>query len=177
MITPAPTRGYTLLELIVSIGIFSIIMLAVTGAYLTLINLERKARAVSDLNSNLAFTIDGMSRTVRTGKNYACPSGGNGTCSELSFTDSQNQQVTYLLKSDGSIGQCIGGVSCTSSNATSLTDPRITIETLTFYVRGVGADDAQPRVTFTVRGGIQTEATKRTNFTIQGAASQRLIDL
>lgn len=171
-------RGYTLLELIVSIGLFSLAMLLVMGAYLMLISFDRRARATNELVTNLNFALESMSRNVRTGTQYSCNSSGNGTCSQLSFRDSQNQQVTYLLRSDGTLGQCSGTSSCTSASASSITDPRITVSTLTFYVRGVGTGDGvQPQVTFTIKGSMPTDPGKTSDFVIQTGATQRLIDL
>ncbi|KND47031.1 MAG: putative Type IV pilus pilin [Parcubacteria bacterium C7867-004] len=170
-------QGYTLLELIVSVGIFSMVMLIVTGAYLALISLDRKARAVNDLSSNFSFALDGMTRSIRTGKNFACVGGGDGTCSQMSFRDPDNNTVTYLLKTSGSIGQCTSGV-CSDTSAVALTDPRIRIDALTFYIRGSSiSDEVQPQVIITIRGNILTEVGKQTNFAVQAAATQRLIDI
>lgn len=177
MTTSIPSRGYTLLELIVSIGLFSLVMLVVTSSYLSLLSMDRRARATNELVSNLSFAVESMMRNVRTGTNYSCGS-GNGTCSQLSFRDSQNQTFTYLLRSDGTIGQCTGVGGCSQTTATQITDPRITITNLTFYVRGVGTGDAtQPQVTVSIRGTMPTDQGRTTDFTIQTGATQRLIDI
>lgn len=178
--------GYTLLELIVSVAIFSMVMLVITGAYLTLISLDRKARGLNELAANLSFTVDSMTRAVRTGNTYSCNGGGNGTCTctssnystcAFSFKDNQNRTVTYRLKSDGTVGQCID-TGCSDSTAVSLTDTKIDIAALTFYVRGVGTSDSvQPQVTFTIRGDLSTEPGKTASFTIQSAATQRIIEI
>jgi prepilin-type N-terminal cleavage/methylation domain-containing protein len=169
-------RGYTLLELIVSIGIFSMVMLVVIGAYLTLISYDRQARATNDLTANLSFAIESMMRNIRTGRDYSCGA-GNGTCSQFSFTDSQDQQITYKVKTDGSLGQCTG--TCTTdAQAVALSSPSITIQTLTFIVRGVGTgDNIQPQVMAIVKGTMGTDAGKTTAFVIQTGATQRAIDI
>lgn len=175
-------RGYSLLELIVSLGIFSMVMLVVTGAYITLISLDRQARANNQLAASLSFAIESMARSMRTGTSYACNANASApNCSSggasISFLDSQNQTITYRLKSDGSIGQCTGGL-CTDATAVSLTDPRIDIDTIRFYVRGVGVGDAvQPNVTFAIAGTMTTEGGESTSFSIQTGATQRLIEL
>lgn len=177
----APQRGYTLLELIVSLGIFSVVMLVVTGAYLTLIALDRQARANNQLSTSLSFAIESMARSIRTGTEYdpgiayaACGQGGSRS---ISFTDSQSQEISYILKGDNTIGQCTGST-CTDSNAAPLTDPRISITSLCFYVRGVGTgDDRQPQVTFTVSGTMRTDSGDVSEFSVQSSATQRVIDL
>lgn len=177
-ITPkSQVRGYTLLEMIVSVGIFSIVMLIVTGAYLTLISLDRKARATNQLVSNLSFAIESMTRSIRTGSTYSCNGAGNGTCSRFSFVDSQGRTVTYLLKSDGSIGQCTSGT-CVDATAIALTDPKITLSALTFYVRGVGTSDTiEPQVTISLRGTLESDPGKTTDFAIQSSATQRFLEI
>lgn len=170
-------RGYSLLELIVSVGLFSLVMLVVMGAYLSLISMDRRARATNELVTNLSFAVESMMRNVRTGSTYSCGS-GNGTCTQFSFRDSANQNFTYLLRSDGTIGQCSGVGGCSQTTATQLTDPRITITTLNFYVRGVGTgDEVQPQVTVSISGTMPTDQGKTVDFTIQTGATQRLIDI
>ena len=184
MITSPSSRGYSLLELIVSLGIFSMVMLVVMGAYVTLISLDRQARANNQLAASLSFAVESMARSMRTGTEYDCNGGGTPfTCSgtgggSISFLDSQGQTITYIQKSDGSIGQCTGTSGCLDNNAVSLTDRRINITSLRFYVRGVGInDDMQPNVTFVVAGTMATEAGEVSTFSIQTGATQRLIEL
>lgn len=180
----ASHRGFTLVELIVSIGLLSVVIVVAMSAYLSLISLDRKARATNDLMTNLSFAVEAMRRSIRTGTNYDCGGiGGIANCvngaSSFSFIDENNQTVTFLLKSDGTVGTCVNTGVCTPSSATTITDPRIRVSNLTFYTQGAGTGDGlQPRVIFTVSGTI-TPDTKSApiSFTIEGGATQRLIDL
>lgn len=183
-----PQRGYTLLELIVSVGLFSVVMLVVMGAYVALISLDRQSRAQNQLAASLSFAVESMARNLRTGTQYDCGAvGGTLNCTgnpgpdRMTFVDSQNQTITYIKKNDGSIGQCIGTGSCLDANAVSLTDRRITISSLQFFVRGVGTTGTdqylQPTVTFSIKGTMVTDAGETTSFTIQTSATQRLIEL
>lgn len=185
MTTHPLQRGFTLVEMIVSLGLFSIVMLVSIGAYLIVVSTDRRARTTNDLSTSLAFAIENMSRTIRTGTDYQCGGTGGTNCwptgnSTLTLTSDRGQTVTYLLKSDGTIGQCTSSP-CTSSTATSISDPRIAISSLTFFVQGVGTtDQTQPRVTFLVKGSItpdQTASTTPVTFSIQSTAAQRLLDI
>lgn len=177
VITPRLSRGFTLVEIIVSVGLFSVVMLVATSAYLSIITLDKEGRATNELVANLHFTIESMVRNVRTGVSYTCAGAGNGTCSQLSFTDASGQPTTYLLKSDGTLGQCVTG-SCTSVTAVSLTDSRITITNLLFNVRGVGSGDSvQPQVLMSIQGTMPSSSNRSVNFTLQTTAAQRFLEL
>lgn len=185
MMRTSTQRGFTLVEMIVSIGLFSIVMLVSVGAYLIIVSSDRRARTTNDLSTSLSFAIESMGRTIRTGTNYQCGGSGGTNCwptgqSILTLKDDKNQDVTYLLKADGTIGACTS-LPCTSSNATSITDPRIAVSSLTFFVQGVGtSDQTQPRVTFLVKGSIIPDARSTTTpitFSIQNTAAQRALDL
>lgn len=192
MTTNPIQRGYTLLELIVSLGIFSVVILVVMGAYITLISLDRQARANSQLATTLSFAVESMARSLRTGSEYVCngntgspncPNGGTSisfcldgrTCRDGDADEAY--LVTYFLRSNGTIGQCFGRL-CTDSSSEPLTDTRITVDTLRFYVRGVGSGDGvQPQVTFVLAGSMATDQGKETDFNIQTGATQRLLEL
>lgn len=184
-------RGFTLVELIISVGLFALVMLVATGAYFSLISLDRKARATNQVVGSLSFAVDTMARGVRTGTNYQCLNGtpdayGNsttGTCTSFSYTDTVlGSTVTYILKTNGTIGRCEGAGGCTDALASSLTDTNITIQSLAFYVRGVGTAAAptwamQPNVMFVIKGTMSSGSGGQTvPFSIQESATQRLID-
>ncbi len=170
-------RGYTLLEMIVSVGIFSIVMLTATGAYLKLIDLDRQARSTNELVTNLSFAVDSMARSARTGTDYRCNKTGTNCTGGTSFryTDADGRQVDYEV-SNGRIIETIGGT------VIPLTDPRITITTLNFHVRGVGTSEScgarvQPQVIFTVQGSMITGQGRTVTFSVESAATERLLEL
>ena len=177
-------RGYTLLELIVSVALFTIVVTIAISTYLQMISLNRKARATNDLVSNLSYTLESIGRTIRTGKEYDCGGGGGslncwpGGSSQFSFTDENGRDVTYILKSGGVVGMCIDSA-CTDSSASPLTDSRISIESLQFFVQGVGTGDStQPRVIIAVAGEIVPDPDEApVSFSIQTSATQRLIEI
>lgn len=168
-------RGYTLLEMIVSVGLFSIIMLLATGAYFNLIESDRQARAVNDVVTNLSFAVDSMGREIRTGTGYACNQDtGNPNCpsggTSFSYVDSSGRTVIYERSNNQIIATINGAES-------PLTDPRISIDTLAFYVRGVGTlDTIQPQTLISIQGSIVTK-NRTVSFTIQTTATQRYLEL
>lgn len=192
------SRAFTLIELIVSMALFTIVVTIVMSSYLNLISLDRKARATNDLVSNLSFAVEGMSRSIRTGTHYNCQ--GSGNCSTggsyFAYVDENCRPVQYILgttNAPNSIGECIGSpdlsgscnpspVSCNANTATPITDPRANVQSFTFYAQGIGTAGAdgslQPRVLFTISGTITPDANSTpVQFNIEGGATQRLIDL
>lgn len=65
-------QGFTLIEMIVSLGIFSMIVTMAVGALLVLISGNQQLQGEQNAMTNLAFAIDSMTREIRTGSNYYC---------------------------------------------------------------------------------------------------------
>jgi prepilin-type N-terminal cleavage/methylation domain-containing protein len=186
-------RGYTLVELLVSISIFSIIMLAATAAYFSFISYNRQAQTSATVVNSLFFTIDAISRELRTGRDYTC----TGSCSlsgvnEITFTDPSNCVIKYKLNTgthtierslDNSANPCSS--TFTSSANEPITDPLITVDSLLFYVRGQSSSDTiQPMVTIVINGyacvpntDCTGTGTGRIPFQIETGATQRTPDL
>lgn len=64
--------GFTLIEMIVSLAIFSIIVTITIGALLVLIASNQKLQGEQSVMTNLAFALDSMTREIRTGTNFYC---------------------------------------------------------------------------------------------------------
>ena len=102
-------RGFTFIEMMVSLGIFSIVMTIAMAAFFNLLSLDRQVRATNDVVGNLDFAVDSMERAIQTGTNYQCGGWAAVTAGRLeqsvfTLTDYQGRTVTYLLRSDGAIG-------------------------------------------------------------------------
>ena len=69
--------GFTLIEIIVSLALFSIVITIAIGALLILIASNRQLQDEQSVLSNLSFALDSMTREIRTGSNYYCANGGN----------------------------------------------------------------------------------------------------
>lgn len=166
------SRGFTLIEMIVAVGVFAVVMLIMTGAYLTLIDLNRKAHAVNTVMTDLSFALETMARGIRTGTNYSCGGGdcvGGGTA--LTFTDDAGRVITYRLAGTGLVRD-VAGVTA------PLTSPVVTIDRMKFYVLGTSPSDArQPRVTIALSGTIAVPNNSPVSFSFQTGATQRELDL
>jgi prepilin-type N-terminal cleavage/methylation domain-containing protein len=66
--------GFSLIEMIVSLGIFSVIVTTAIGALLVLIATNQRLQGEQSVMTNLSYALDSMTRDIRTGYNYYCDS-------------------------------------------------------------------------------------------------------
>jgi prepilin-type N-terminal cleavage/methylation domain-containing protein len=84
------SAGFTLVELLVSLFIFSVVMTVSMGALLVLIDANEKGQGVQTVMSNLSFAIDSMTRDMRTGYGYYCNNSGSGFNNHWADTEEIN---------------------------------------------------------------------------------------
>lgn len=78
MYTHARTQsGFTLVEMIVSLAVFSVVITISVGALLVLIASNQQLQSEQSVMTNLSFALDSMTREMRTGTNYFCASTNN----------------------------------------------------------------------------------------------------
>lgn len=165
-------KGFTLVEMIVAIFVFSVVMVVSTGALVSIIGANRKAQSVKSVMNNVAFSLDSMTRALRVGTDYDC---GVSSCASegsesLTFTDVDGREVQYRFnESSNQIERDIDG-----AGFQALTAPEVTVDRLMFYVDGVESD-GQPRVLIVV-GGRAGVGKSETVFNIQTLVSQRSLD-
>lgn len=71
--------GFTLVEMLVSISIFTIVVTMAVSTLLVLIEANGRAQSMQLIMTNLTFTLDSMTREIRTGFNWSCGDyGGSG---------------------------------------------------------------------------------------------------
>ena len=164
-------KGYTLIELIVAVGLFALIMTLVSGAFIMMISLDRQTQDVATGIDNLSFALETMTRTIRTGTTYSCNGGGDCASGGTTFsvTNTSGTSVSYAL-SNGVITQ----------NSVPLTDPSVHVSSLTFYASGTSktpTDYTQPYVTMIVSGSISSTQRKTQSFTVETSATMRGTDI
>jgi len=163
MITPMKKHGFTLIEIMVSLAIFSIVVVVATGALLSTIDATKKAQATQTVLTNLNLALEGMTREIRVGSNYR---DANGSTS-LTFDDKTGSQTTYTFTS-GRIDKQEGLVT------SPITAPEVTIQSLKFTT--IKPTPGQPRVFITLRGVAGINPKYQTTFEIQTTVSQRKLN-
>lgn len=183
------SRGFTLVELMVSVALFIVVMLVAVGALLALVEANKKARALESVINNLNISLDGMVRAVRMGSLYNCGSSAipdtvsGSDCANggttISFApygsdpDNQAERWVYTF-SDGQLFRSTQG----GSNPIAITAPEVNIDDMDFYVVGtVRRDITQPKVVLVVKGTAGATEKSQSTFYIQSTAVQRALDL
>ena len=84
--------GFTLIELMVALGVFMVVMTITLSAFLNIIDIQKKTEAFRKVNDNLNFAMEAMMREIREGTKY-CPSGcASGS---FSFTNKDADSIKY----------------------------------------------------------------------------------
>jgi len=184
-------RGFSLVEMIVAVALFTIVMLISVSALLALVDANRKARALQVVMNNLNIALDGMVRSFRMGTSYHCGGGDITVTADCSSAGdisvafkpfcvsppcaasnrwiySYDPTTKRLYKSENS-----------GLNTFAITSPDISIDYMRFYVVGSSVGDViQPKIVIVIKGTAGSDkVTTRTTFSIQATAVQRALDI
>ncbi len=193
-------KGFTLIEVLVSLALFSVVMLVGMGALLTVVDANAKAQATQSVMNNLNIAIDGMMREMRMGTNFRCGYINAGSAldcpspqDKISFITHDGNLWSYYLNGTQIYRRTCVGVSGSCQDL-PLTSKDIDITKFDVYVAGAERsysssprDIVQPTAVFIIEGtaassrlsGVLYGKKKRikTDFKIQTVATQRLLDL
>ena len=186
-------KGFTLVEMIVAVGLLSIVMLVATGALLALVSANRKAQALQSVMNNLNITLDGMVRALREGNNIRCntlaqvgpdwpncPNGGHAVYFEAYGGSGGNAADDWVYWYDSGTHRLYKSEDATNLGAGyPVTAPEITIDSMNFYIVGATPHDTtQPKVVIVIKGTAGAANVKtRSTFSIQATAVQRALDI
>lgn len=184
--------GFTLIEIMVAMTIFSLVMVIGIGALFTSSASAKKSKSLNTVMDNLNFAMENMTRSLRLGSNYYCNrtipisvapnvygedcSNGGESISFMSADEDLEIDTTFKLSDPDLNGR--RSIQKVFSDGmipytTNLTAPEVDIEELKFFVKGTDINDQiQPSVYVIVKGKV-TIKKEITNFAIQTLVSQR----
>jgi prepilin-type N-terminal cleavage/methylation domain-containing protein len=198
-------KGFTLIEMIISLAIFTVVAVIAVGALLKIIDANKKSQTLKSAINNINFALESMSREMRVGSTYSCnPSGviANGGGNKLNakscetpvsgsnwiiaFSSSKRDirnggcNLVYAYKFDGKTLGKLTQKDC--NNVTKTTDdfaPVISPEVnITDAQIKVFSNDSsrQSYAWFHFKGYTGVKEKNKTYFDIQTSVSQRLSD-
>lgn len=173
-------KGFTLVEMLVAIAIFMIVVTTTLGAFLKMVDINKKVQSVRNAMDNANLAMETMMRNIRLGYDY-CQVGPICGLNSLSFKDQNGTIVTYEFQSTNNgegndpLGQMMrirDGVSV------AITSPDLDIDNLEFVVVDpVVSDSGQAHVKIFVKGKtILPKNEHNFDFSFQSLATQRLYD-
>ena len=188
---PKLVSGFSLVEMLVAIGIFMTIMTIAVSSLISIIGANKKAQAIKSTIDSITFAVENISRDMRMGTGYSCLL-DNDTYSNdcpldtgsvaVRYINSSGKTITY--KFDSSLLNSESGV-LTKTDEIGTTDlissdSNVNIKSMKFYVIGADKEFAsmfektQPRVIITVSGLISIKGQTDTTFNLQTSFSQRI---
>ncbi len=193
--TLVPARGFSLIEVLVSLSIFSVVITIAIGALLALIGANARTQNTQAVMTNITYALDSMTREIRTGTNFFCGSGGSlpengdttqncstggpafsfseGGVSLTEFTSNNSRRIGYRLNNN-SIERRLG-----NGAWLAVTAPEIIVTKLKYVVTGTARGDAvTPSVTLYVEGTAgEVNDDSQASFNIQTTIVQQLLDI
>lgn len=201
------TRGFTLIEMMISVGLFTVVMVMALGVIASIIDGNKKAQAINTVANNLNFAVDSMVRDIKTGYAYSC--GGISSVSELKSRQNEVPGTTVGHICNGSVAAPALALISTISGPeraveyyydpiqksimknicsptcgiplgymVRVTSPEIEITNFQLYVSNPPSEDVtQPGVLLILSGTVKGSATPASNFNIQTFISQRLLNI
>lgn len=160
-------QGFSIIEMLIAASIFMIIMVVVSGIYIRVLDLQRRAQGAARVQENILYVIETMAREVRVSQ---ITSGDDASCSSSTITllHPVNGVVEYQL-SNGIVQrkEDIGSFE-------DLTSSEIEFTSFNMCVTGSGPDDQQARVTILLTAENATTQTRhKVPFTIQTTVASR----
>lgn len=114
---PAGRQGFTLLEILISVGILMTVAIFLTQVLFTTTHVNKKTEILTDIKRNGNFALDVIARMVRSAKTIATScDGGEITASTARITNNDNTWTDIICRSDGSAARIasVGGTGVTT---------------------------------------------------------------
>jgi prepilin-type N-terminal cleavage/methylation domain-containing protein len=187
--------GFTLIELTVSIALFSVLVSIAAGGFVRALRSERQISAMMSTESNVSIALEEMTREMRTGYLFChnadvtqsidsvCGCTSNNalpptlTCSGMAFYNANGEQVEYFL-GNGAPGSTSTILYRSDNGATApITGDNVQITNLSFTLFGnYEGDHWNPRVTIAVDAEPNDSTVSWSTANLETTVSARTID-
>jgi len=179
-------NGFTLLELLISMTVFSIVVIAFLGLFVSTFKEQKKSLNTIHLVNNGSYVMEYMTRALRMAKkditgacvgtakyNYDNPENDTAAIQFLVFNKEANDFVCQKFYKDGNTLKARVGI---SGAGEAMLPADIIVDNLNFMIIGDGqGDEVQPRVTLVLQ--IKTTGANSQTMSLQTTVSQRELDV
>lgn len=190
--THTNNSGFSLIEVLVSLSIFTIVVTISVGALMVLITANARAQNTSSVLTNLSYALDSMTREMRTGADYYCGPVSSLPVSGISASDclsggagfsfneggksltknATSRRIAFRLNS-GELERRLG-----NGSWEAVTSPDIIITDLHFYTSGTTRSDSlSPSVTIYIKGLAGEDDGSQGEFDVQTTVVQQVLDI
>lgn len=195
-------KGFTLIEVLVSLSIFAFVATAGVGVLLVMVDSNRKAQNMQTVMTNLSFSLDSMTRDIRTGTNFYVSNSDTGAVLNQGSTNNDGTGVVFgfdegggsltsnqgcgsggriAFKFNSTNGRLERMVCAGTAQATAwepITDTDVIINDMWFVLSGSDpADNYSPSVTIFIDGSVGGIRSTGADFQIQTTVTQRQYDI
>ena len=180
-------KGFSLIEMVIALGIFTVVVWATIDIVISAAHLQTKAEELRNVQDNIRFAIEFMSKEIRTGTQISTPGCGapGSPCDIIAFRNDRNEDIRYCTDDGILMRLKAPSVNCDSAqdddNNIHLTANNVSVGGVVFYVRGEqpSPDTEQPIVTITMKvSSLATvEAKYLTSMNLQTTIIPRMRDL
>ena len=168
--TKLKKSGFTLVELIVSVAIFSLVIAIASGLFSTILRSQRKSTNVQNIQDNGRYLMNFMAKEIRM-SDIESP---DGETPLLNINHLIHGDITYTFT--GATGDPETAWQITR-NGQQINSDQVWVEGRFFINGKIGGDDEQPRVTIVMKVGTSgAKIEERTEINLQTTLSQRKLD-
>ena len=139
-------KGFTLIEILVSITIFVLVVAATIGIFVSSLQGKERVNQLKEIEDNARYIMEMVSREMRMGSVNADEA--NTADSEIDFIDSSGSNI-QLCRADAD-GNCSSSGDYLAKNGDLVTSNKIKISNLTFYVNNFTDEAVQQKVTISM---------------------------
>ncbi len=160
------SNGFTIVELLIAVGLFLIVLSIISGAFIEALRTERATLRLMAANDTASFALEQMARDIRVGTDFSLAGP-----SELHFNDRAGLETVYRLNNGRVEKRSGAGV------FTPITANTALVAALRFVLRGeTKSDNLQPKVTIAMSVGAVGRDIAGVTTAVQTTVTPRLLD-
>ncbi len=169
-------KGFTLVEMLVAIALFSIVLVVILGSIITVIDINRKSQSLTVVMNDLNFSMESFTRSIKTGKvDGGWYNGCRDGCMNIIVRNQELEDIEYNLVTNSDTGFGMITRKVDGGSEISITSSQIDVQV--FEVFSFSGASRQPRVMILIGGEVWTSPRISSEFKIQTSISQRDLDM